>query len=333
MNKLSHTAISIYNECSYKYKLNYIDRVRPKVASSALIFGSAIDKAIEGALKSFPDCVEIKTKSDFALAFQTTKVNDVEVNTASATPNLIKWSLVDFDEDLGTSSYESMLVKGYLIIESFYKNVIPKIEKVISVQEEISLVNNNGDAIVGFCDTVVKLKDFDKNIILDIKTAGRAYEAGAVRLSEQLALYKHALSEKYNTNLVGFAAFSKAIKKTITKECCNCGKQFINPRVKKCDAQASVAKSVRCNGELKFVNKQVESPFQLMIDTVDENFVDNVLNDFDIVNAELQVGEFKKNFKSCYGKYGKCGLYEYCRNGNREDFIIKEKKIIGTEAK
>lgn len=324
MNKLSHSSVSVYKECGHKYRLQYIDRVRPKSTASALVFGSAIDKTIENAFKNFPNCNEIDSKRFFVKEFQTTKINDNIVDTM--TIDLIKWSKVDLDEDLADNAFMSMSIKGALIIESFYKNFLPKVEKVISVQEEISLVNSNNDAITGFCDLVVKLKDYDKPIILDIKTSGKSYRPGVVQLSEQLALYKHSLSEKYNTDLVGFVVFSKDIKKTVTKECLVCKCTFINPRVKTCDSIVEYTVKKRCNGEFKIIVTQFESPFQLMIDTVDEKFVDNVLNDFDISNVQIQAGEFKKNFKNCFGRFGRCNLYDYCRNGDRENFIIKEKK-------
>lgn len=45
--QLSHSAVNKYNECSEKYRLHYIEKLRTKYCSSALFFGSACDRAFE----------------------------------------------------------------------------------------------------------------------------------------------------------------------------------------------------------------------------------------------------------------------------------------------
>jgi hypothetical protein len=49
-NKLSHSSVSTYTTCAYKYKLRYIEKLYPKNPSAALLFGTAIDKALTDML-------------------------------------------------------------------------------------------------------------------------------------------------------------------------------------------------------------------------------------------------------------------------------------------
>ncbi len=50
-NRLSHSSVSTYLTCGQKYKLHYIDRLRSTQMHSALVFGSAIDKALDAMLQ------------------------------------------------------------------------------------------------------------------------------------------------------------------------------------------------------------------------------------------------------------------------------------------
>lgn len=46
MQKLSHSGRELYETCGYKFQLHYNQRLRSKNTSSALLFGSAFDEAL-----------------------------------------------------------------------------------------------------------------------------------------------------------------------------------------------------------------------------------------------------------------------------------------------
>src|ERR1700677_1798185 len=50
-NSLSHSQIKLFSDCQMKWKFSYVDRLRERTKGSALIFGTAFDKAIEAVLK------------------------------------------------------------------------------------------------------------------------------------------------------------------------------------------------------------------------------------------------------------------------------------------
>lgn len=60
--RLSHSAVNKYNECSEKYRLHYIEKLRTKYCSSALFFGSACDRAFERFLLEKKDVLSDEDK-------------------------------------------------------------------------------------------------------------------------------------------------------------------------------------------------------------------------------------------------------------------------------
>lgn len=50
-NKLSHSSVSTYLSCGFKYKMHYIERLRPSTIHGALLFGAALDKALDAMLQ------------------------------------------------------------------------------------------------------------------------------------------------------------------------------------------------------------------------------------------------------------------------------------------
>lgn len=53
--KISHSSANLYLTCSYKYKLQRIDRITSISKNASLYFGSAVDEAIQCYLKDFID--------------------------------------------------------------------------------------------------------------------------------------------------------------------------------------------------------------------------------------------------------------------------------------
>lgn len=311
-NKLSHSAITTYNECGFKYKLSYVDRMRPRQQKSSLLFGSAVDAAIEHALKDFPLSSSREIKQIFLDKFTNVEINGEKV--FAPTSELIKYSKKD-------ESWESLKQRGLLLVDTFFKEIWPNIEKVYSVQEAISLENNAGDKVVGFSDAILKWKGYKQPIIFDFKTAGMPYKPNAVKESEQLSLYKHALNEKYRTNTAGYIVFNKILNMNTVKTCSVC-KNVATSSHKTCNKEIG---STRCNGAW-IVTTNPSIDVQVLIDDIDEKFEDGVLTRFDAVAQEMQAPSFDKNFKNCYGKYGKCDFYDLCHNNKSEDFVKYESK-------
>lgn len=50
-NRLSHSSVSTYLSCGYKYKMHYIERLRSTQTHAALLYGAALDKALDALLQ------------------------------------------------------------------------------------------------------------------------------------------------------------------------------------------------------------------------------------------------------------------------------------------
>ncbi len=316
--KLSNSALNVFQECGRKYALHYLDKLRSIEEPSHFKFGSAMDKAFTAMLipgDKTPEAV-------FSEEWSPEKI---------LTPNF-KWNKSDIDEELlpehqnlmtdAQKAFESLNSKGFLMLEALRKKVMPNIEHVYSVQEAITLENqdSSGDQFIGFIDFVVKWKGYDKPIIFDLKTATVPYKADSVRTSQQLTIYTYAAGDKYKTNLAGYVVLAKKIRKNRTKKCQSCGASFLGSRAKTCtenvpSGAALPYRSVRCEGD--FVETvEFDVDVQIIIDEIPEQGSDSVLELIDNTHKAIRNEEFEQNTSSCtHPVYRtKCPYYDYCWN-------------------
>ena len=324
-NRLSHSAINRYLTCAESYRLHYQKRIRTTEIGSALIFGSAIGRAIEFALN--PACTDLpniaSAKQMFDYQWQYQEVNGVLTNLEEC--NDIVYSKYDHDPELADSPYESLRVKGHLILDAFDKKFLPLVTKVWSTEEKIELTNDEGDSSIGFIDTVISMKGYDVPIILDFKTAARRYEEDSVQKSVQLAQYMHAVGSKYVTRLAGYAVFLKAIVKNRQKVCTVCSFDGSGSRFKTCANETTEGK--RCGGE--WIEKTFpEAEMQLLIDTIPERFEEFIIDNIASVNHAIKAEVFVKNVNSCLDAgWGRpCEFYGYCHKGTMEGLTVVQEK-------
>lgn len=93
--RLSHSSVNTYNSCGRKYQLRYKKRYRSKVTSGALLFGSAMDQALNTLLptRDLPEAIKVFGKS-FHFGF----INDKSTYLPDTT--LVTYAESDFDDDL-----------------------------------------------------------------------------------------------------------------------------------------------------------------------------------------------------------------------------------------
>ncbi len=204
--KLSHSLKERFNSCSMSYKLHYIDRIRPVTLSSALVFGSALDVALNSLLI---DRDLEKSKQIFLEEWA--KYKDTPISYFSSDLD------IDVIEEGEHTEYNSMKYKGLKMLEAYNTELLPEIKKVIEIQKEISLVGDsqNGkteDSIVGFIDLVAEIEHEGQIVtaILDNKSTSRPYPKNCVETKEQTALYTYATGIEY----AGFLTINKKTFKT-----------------------------------------------------------------------------------------------------------------------
>lgn len=348
-NRLSNSSINRYTTCGESYRLHYIEKIRPTTKSSALVFGIAMDKAINALIEKDPNYLQV-----FNQAWSFNKIEDDE---ESISDNInMRYSNSEFDKDL---LYEEdvMLLnlkikelelpenidiitvkkeKGYdnmseaeirlynlmnwlcirnkapYMLEAYKTEVIPRIKKVHHIQKEIKLENDNGDIVTGFADLHIDyLHDDDKiyEVIADNKTSSIKYTPDSVATSQQLAIY--CISEHIKHAV--YFVIQKKLKKT--KRCIECGYNGIKANrslttAKSCD---NVVLSRRCSG--KWENTAPEAKIDIIFDEIDDLNREKILNMVQEVNQDIKDQKFEKNPKSC-GNYGGCEYRNLCWQGS-----------------
>lgn len=96
-NRLSHSAATKFQSCAQEYKFHYIDKLRPKTTSSALLLGTAVDKAFEALVqgKESPEAV-------FEKAWTFQEINKQMQHLPEC--ELLRYSNSDIDLDLVSES-------------------------------------------------------------------------------------------------------------------------------------------------------------------------------------------------------------------------------------
>jgi len=315
MTRLSNTAVNLYTQCSLCYYLHYKENIRPVKTSSALVFGSALDAGLNTLLltKDLHKALN-KFKKEW-LQYENDK--NISYFKSDFDEELLEFYNYDWYDDI--KYWATLQMKGEMFIEAYYKEVLPKIKKVIKVQEPISIKNSEGDEITGFLDLIVEWED-GKTYLMDNKSAANRYSEDSAKTSQQLPLYHYAIKDEYKLDGIGYIVLIKKINKNRTKVCKSCG--IINTSShKKCNE--SLPTRERCNGEFEIsINPSVD--IQYVFNQVEESDENRVLEVFDKANYAISNNLFSDHHNPERGKYGFCPYKEYSEDN--PDFIKVEKK-------
>lgn len=110
-----------------------------------------------------------------------------------------KKKLLDDDQILyNYMSWISLVEKGKLMVDAYREVVMPQIHRVESIQEKISIKNDDGDEITGLIDFRASFIDNPEQVYtMDNKTSSKAYTDEATRESLQLATYCEAKGDPH----------------------------------------------------------------------------------------------------------------------------------------
>lgn len=348
---LSHSGRGKYGHCPRMYKLYYIDKIRETGTTSSLLFGSAIDKACEdymlnrnreqarilfretwneqeinGVLTELNTCTEIQYHTndfDHELLVESDNQSIIKGTVYESVSDLVKAG--EDKERIAYANWISLYRKGQLMLKAFMNWVDENVEEVLGAQVPIELEDDEGNKVPGLADFVIKIYGYDKPILVDLKTAARPYMRGAVKESEQLALYYFYLKEaKYpDMERAAFLVLPKQIKKNRVKTCKSCG-AVTESRHAKC---AEVIEGKRCNGEFT-IDISPECVVQYIHDEIDPEFIQGTINKFNIDVEQIKAGNFEPNLEGCDKYYGRrCPYWRYCHeDGCMEGLINKQKK-------
>src|SRR6266705_1385008 len=166
---LSHSRINRYLTCPEQYRLYYIDRLRPRVDSASLVFGTVIHVAIADLFRTGEDPV-----SHFHRDWETLKQVQLRYSKRE--------------------SWEDFNTKGGKLLRQFLEVEAPKIGKTFGVERKFELrVTALKRPFIGSIDLVAEIKN--RTTVVDFKTATSDYDDHEAALSDQLTAYSLAEPE------------------------------------------------------------------------------------------------------------------------------------------
>lgn len=302
-NRLSNSSVDRFLECSLCYKLHTVDRIRPIRQKSALLFGAALDSALNYLLLADFNAEGLfHAKTIFYDNWYKVDNNLTDFSKSDLDEELIEsWEKNSFPRKDKNNSWKSLLYKGMLFLEQYHKDILPKIKKVIAVQEPVNLKNADGDEITGILDLIVEWED-GKTYLLDNKSSSVKYAPDSAKTGQQLPLYYYIVKEKYKLDGIGYIVLSKKINKNKVKKCKLCG--TINEGSHKTCPETIV--KPRCGGEFDItINPSVD--WDIILNTVDEADEQRVIKTFDEVNDNIVNQRFANEHSEKKNKF-----YQWC---------------------
>jgi hypothetical protein len=309
--KISYSAWDKYLTCPKMYDLHYNKRLRPKGISSPLVFGVAVDEALNVLLLTGELDKSIQTFRD---KMKWEDMTDVHWDPRDTDPSIAErqdgWS----DDQY---AWACMRVKGRMLIEEYYRKIYPLIEEVESVQKDLQ-------SRPGVIDAIVKLRGHGR-VLLDNKTAARPYQPDAIAASTQLALY----ARDQQITKVGFAVLVKQIQKNTVRTCLSCSFDGSLVRHKTCP---NIVNGLRCHGEWD-ESHSPKAVVQLMVEDIPSNLGELAHDSMCQTEKAIEHEVYPRNLRACGKVYGKpCQYIDYCWKGDdsmleyKEETPKKEKK-------
>lgn len=357
-NKLSFSKISCYSLCGERFRLRYIERKTERFTRASLLFGSAIDTALNSLLKdrNLEEAIKVFNKTwNFQYIngkYRSLLDNpDVVFADRDLDKDLIvlteddllwveefkeykkskKWHEISEEDRIKYNNicWHSLKEKGLIILDSYHKKILPEFLEVKGIQHEAELVNDAGDSVIQYLDFIVIQKD-GSVVLMDNKTTSSMsyYDEDSPNTSQQLLSYFYNNKEHFGLEYIGFVVILKDIIKNKVKTCHSCGAiAEEGSRHKTCSVELEPGnKKSRCNGEFS-VTMTPEAAIKIIVAKPTEHAIDLVLSTFDEANFGIKNNFFPKNLTVCKNIYGSpCEFYSHCWKGDDSNLIKIEKK-------
>lgn len=362
MTRLSHSAITKYQTCPKAYYYHYRELLRDTKTSAALLFGSAIDKALGSLLQD----KSLDAEKIFEQEWEYSFINKTRVHIAS-NDNIV-YSNTDFDKELLQEiDYDQLITiskKPKEDILPYYNSIVDKKKdrgidscsdleratyklanwlclhrkgllmvdafrkKILPNIQEVYAVQREIKIDGDDGDSITGFIDFvakwndGRTVVFDIKTSSIHYDADSVLTSPQLAIYVAAVEQEFKTRTAGYIVFKKNILKNRTKLCSECNVEA--DKGSRVKTCAEEYSGARCGGV--FIETLIpECDVQIIINDIPQRLESIVLDNYSDINTSIKSGVFPRNLQSCVMPYGKCSFYDKCHYGKETNLVKVEK--------
>ena len=205
MAHISFSGLKLWNECPYKYKLSYVDKVVKFEGNIFTAFGSAIHTVCEKNLLN-----EWKHE-DSGQNFINCFLDEVERLTKKEKDNITEKNIEQF---IGQGQKLAPEAIPYL------KKHFGKFEILSSEENLMENIEGKGKTkFKGFVDLFIKTED-GKYHVVDWKTCSWGWDSrkkSEPMVTYQLTLYKHFLAKKHNIDPKDIETHFALLKRTAKK--------------------------------------------------------------------------------------------------------------------
>ena len=179
----SHSKLSTFEQCPYKYKLRYIDKIKPDIEKSIEAhLGTAVHDTLEWVYNSVKDENKIPTLDEVITYYS------------------VKWQ-EEFSEEIlivkKEMSAKYYFNKGVQFLLDYYSKHHPFKDGTIECEKRIMIELDENTKLQGFIDRLVHNIETGKYEIHDYKTANALPTQEKMDGDRQLALYSIAIKELY----------------------------------------------------------------------------------------------------------------------------------------
>lgn len=184
MNIYSHSRLSTFEQCPLKYKLRYIDKIKPEIEKTIEAhLGSAVHDTLEWIYNYVKENPDKSPNLDEIISYY--------INA---------WQK-DLTEDIlivkKQFTQKDYLNKGIQFLADYYQRHYPFKDGTIECEKEITINLDENTQIKGFIDRLVYNLEKDHYEIHDYKTANNLPTQEKMDQDRQLALYSIAIKELY----------------------------------------------------------------------------------------------------------------------------------------
>lgn len=358
-NKLSHSSIRLFQECPKKYEYYYRQKLREKVKSGALIFGTSFDKATEAIIKD----PSIDDKAVFDESFATQEINKKQVHIPDSL--LLVYSQSDYDGDL-------LKEEDVRFLEAKAKELVPELDgNLESLQKQCAsfkkqarfrAFKNNERKFLNLCNWAslrrkghVMLDSFRAKVLPQlhniegtqvkielVNDTGDAitgfadyvgkygenperlvldFKTSSIEYESDSAVISPQLALYAHSLNINHAGFVVFSKRILKNKIKKCGHCGFDGTGNRMATCNNTIDDKRC-GKTWIETICPEAEVKVIIDKIPKQTTDIVLENAEIVNTLINQGLFIRNLGSCKTSYGICPYYSLCFK-NKTDGLEK----------
>lgn len=316
--RLSNSQISTFKDCSWKWKLERIDRIRPTWTKSSFLLGTAIDATVETMLKNVGKPEE-EHEDYWDTFFEAMDISEIQINNTTYYEDeallRINFASGDIQIDLLDEVALEDLEASQEELEAFYEQCKKKRKAKKALNREEQLRYNSLAYHSLMCKAQHLLPALDKWI------KGNVAEVHAIQ-------QKIELTNEEGDGFLGYLDFIVTLKDgrkiLIDLKTSSSITQYY-PEGCVEDSRQLAIYAMDCGLDLagylvieKYIRKrEPRIRLEFITGTITEEQIDKVFDEIAEVTMDIKEEKFEKNENSCFS-YGKCDYYNLCHYGSKK---------------